>query len=48
MKLIMTLAQLKKVLKTEEAKYPIKIIMKGIDKAELMELVKVLKAKKEN
>jgi len=44
----MTLAQLKKVLNTEEPKYPIKIIMKGIDKAELMELIKVLKAKKKN
>lgn len=48
MKVKLTLDQLKKVLKTEEAKYPITIIMNGIDREELKELIKILKAKKKD
>ncbi len=43
MKIRLTIEQLKKVLKTEKPKYPIKIIMKGIDKEQLKELVNTLK-----
>lgn len=46
MKLKITIEQLKKVLQTEKPKYPITIIMKGIDKEEMKELVKLLKDKK--
>lgn len=46
MRVKLTLDQLKKVLKTEEAKFPITIIMDGIDREELKELIKILKAKK--
>lgn len=46
MKLKLTLSQLKKVLQTEKAKYPITIIMKGIDEMELEELIRLLKAQK--
>ena len=46
MKVKLTLAQLKKILQTEEPKYPITIFMAGIDKEELKEVVKILKAKK--
>jgi len=48
MKVKLTLAQLKKILQTEEPKFPITIIMAGIDKDELKEVVKILKAKKKN
>ena len=43
MKIRMTIDQLKKILKTEKPKYPITIIMKGIDKEQFKELVKTLK-----
>lgn len=48
MKVKLTLAQLKKILQTEEPKYPITIFMAGIDKEELEEVVKILKAKKKS
>lgn len=43
MKIRLTIDQFKKVLKTEKPKFPITIIMKGIDKEELKALVKTLK-----
>lgn len=46
MKIRLTLPQLKKILQTEDPKYPITIIMKGIDKVELKEVIKILKEKK--
>lgn len=45
MKIKITLAQLKKVLTTEKPKYPITVIMKGIDEAELKDVIKLLKKK---
>ena len=48
MKVKLTLAQLKKILQTEEPKFPITIIMSGIDREELKDVVKLLKAKKKN
>jgi len=48
MKIRLTLAQLKRILKTEKAKYPITIIMAGIDRAELQELLKLLREKKKD
>lgn len=47
MKLKITIEQLKRVLQTEKPKYPITIIMKGIDKEEMKELAKLLKDKKD-
>jgi endonuclease V-like protein UPF0215 family len=43
MKLKITLDQLKKILKTEKPKFPITIIMAGIDRKELEEVIKLLK-----
>ncbi|SFQ45228.1 CBS domain-containing protein [Flavobacterium akiainvivens] len=45
MKIKITLEQLKRVLTTEKPKYPITVVMKGIDKAELEDVVKLLKKK---
>lgn len=46
-KLKIKISQLMKILETEETKLPITIIMSGIDKEELKELVKLLKTKKD-
>jgi hypothetical protein len=43
MKYRMTLTQLKTILQHEKPKFPITIIMKGIDKNELKEVIKLLK-----
>jgi hypothetical protein len=45
MKLKITLDQLKRVLKVEKPKFPITIIMKNIDKAELKEVIELLEKK---
>ena len=46
MKVRMTIRQLKKVLENEIAKFPITVIMSGIDKEELKELIEILKKNK--
>lgn len=43
-KIIISVEQLKKILKTELPKYP--MLLKGLDKAELEELSKLLNKKK--
>lgn len=48
MKIKLTIGQLKKILKTQSPKYPITIMMTGIDKAELAELVTLLKSKRKS
>lgn len=48
MKIRITTTQLKKVLKVQPLKLPITIIMKGIDKAEMDEIIKLLKVKKKD
>lgn len=45
-KIIITTTQLKNILKHHEAKYPMTFIMAGIDKAEMAEIVLLLKSKK--
>jgi len=45
MKIRITFEQLKRVLETEPPKFPITIGMKGIDKKEMDELVKLLNPK---
>ncbi len=45
MKIKMTLEQLKMVLTTEKPKYPITVVMKGIDINELKDVIKLLKKK---
>lgn len=45
MKIKITLAQLKTVLTTEKPKYPITVIMNGINKTELKDVIKLLKKK---
>ena len=44
-KMKITTKQLIRVLQTELPKYPIKIIMAGVDKEELEEIIKLLKSK---
>lgn len=46
MKLKMTIDQFFRVIKTEKPHYPITIVMKGIDKAKVEKLIKILKSKK--
>lgn len=46
MKIRITPEQLKKILETQPPKFPITIFMKGIDKVEMDELVKLIKSKK--
>ena len=45
-KIKITAEQLIRILETEPPKFPITIVMKGMDKAEMDELVKLLKAKR--
>ena len=45
MKMKITLEQLKMVLTTEKPKYPITVVMNGIDKSELKDVIKLLKKK---
>lgn len=47
-KLKITLPQLLKVLETQKPKYPITIVMNGIDKAEVEKLVDILKKEKKD
>jgi len=47
-KIRITTKQLIKILETERPKFPMTIIMRGIDKAEMEELVKLLKTKKKD
>ena len=46
MKVKLTLAQLKRILETEQPKYPITIVMAGLDRDEVMEIAKILQSKK--
>lgn len=47
-KIRLTLPQLKKILQTENPRYPITFFLKGIDREELAEVIKILKSKKED
>ncbi|MBC7410108.1 MAG: hypothetical protein H7339_17120 [Arcicella sp.] len=47
-KIRITTKQMLKILETETPKFPLTIIMRGIDKAEMDELVKLLKTKKKD
>ena len=47
-KIRITAQQLIKVLETEPLKLPLTIIMRGMDKAEMDELAKLIKAKKKD
>ena len=46
MKIKITISQLKEVLKSEPAKYPIEVMMKNVDQSELLKIGKLLNQKK--
>lgn len=46
MKIILTVSQIKKLLQEQPTHFPITIIMKGIDREELKEIIKLVKKKK--
>lgn len=46
MKIKITINQLKEVLKTEPAKYPIEIMMKNVDQSELLRIGNILNQNK--
>ena len=45
MKLILTISQLREVLKTQAVKYPIEIMMSKVDQSELLKIGNLLKKK---
>jgi len=46
MKIILTTSQIKKILQDQPAHFPITIIMKGIEREEFKEIIKLVKKKK--
>lgn len=46
MKLILTISQLREVLKTQPVKYPIEIMMSKVDQSELLKIGNLLKKNK--
>lgn len=46
MKIKITISQLKEILKTQPAKYPIEVMMRNVDQSELLKIGKLLNQKK--